>query len=415
MHSYTIFIRMCLMIQVGFSTVSCKDSDRNSSGSQADHTMKELQSLPYVNWTPSGDCQSKAGVQVNIAGAHSGVHLYTSMTRNLALLVDMSGQLLHTWNFPATGDKRTFITRTHAELRSDGLYVQSVDTNSFLKLDWESNVLFDIKITAHHDFEFLPDGDIAILANENRLVQHGGRQLPILDDIVVIIDSQGKIKRKFSLFPQLSTFVSADAWSKLQQAVADGDTEPGQDKPHDLFHTNSIQWIRWPDRGGESAILLSIRNLSRIVILGGEPLQVIWSSAAGAVQEQHHATLLDDGSILVFDNGVQNRRSRVVKFDRQGQIEVVFETDKFYTERAGAVQQLGNGNYLITDSGQGRAFEIDKNKQIVWDYWNPVCVDGKREMLYRVERVDQADYLAARGQRDNHGRPGTDNSGSTDR
>ena len=43
----------------------------------------------------------------------------------------------------------------------------------------------------------------------------------------------------------------------------------------------------------------------------------------------------------------------------------------FYSEFCGASQRLANGNTLITESGQGRAFEVTSAGDIVWEFHNP--------------------------------------------
>ena len=43
----------------------------------------------------------------------------------------------------------------------------------------------------------------------------------------------------------------------------------------------------------------------------------------------------------------------------------------FYSPFVSGVQRLKNGNTLITEGVRGRFFEVDTDKEIVWEYWNP--------------------------------------------
>ena len=43
----------------------------------------------------------------------------------------------------------------------------------------------------------------------------------------------------------------------------------------------------------------------------------------------------------------------------------------FYSQTCGLAQRLENGNTLITESDYGRAFEVTREKDIVWEYYNP--------------------------------------------
>jgi hypothetical protein len=43
----------------------------------------------------------------------------------------------------------------------------------------------------------------------------------------------------------------------------------------------------------------------------------------------------------------------------------------FFTRTCGSVQRLANGNTLITESDAGRAFEVTRDKRIVWEFVSP--------------------------------------------
>jgi hypothetical protein len=43
----------------------------------------------------------------------------------------------------------------------------------------------------------------------------------------------------------------------------------------------------------------------------------------------------------------------------------------FYSHSCGSVAALPNGNLLVTESDNGRAFELDRDGEIVWEYSNP--------------------------------------------
>jgi len=52
----------------------------------------------------------------------------------------------------------------------------------------------------------------------------------------------------------------------------------------------------------------------------------------------------------------------------------------------GKHQALPNGNMLITESDNGRAFEIDESGEIVWEFVNLVG-DGKVGIVQEVQRL----------------------------
>ena len=83
------------------------------------------------------------------------------------------------------------------------------------------------------------------------------------------------------------------------------------------------------------------------------------------------------------------------------------EQDSFYTGTRGANQRLANGNTLITESDNGRVFEVDGEGRIVWELRNPNLTD-KREpsVIVRTRRFDDVDFgQLAEGIRSGRGLP----------
>ena len=54
---------------------------------------------------------------------------------------------------------------------------------------------------------------------------------------------------------------------------------------------------------------------------------------------------------------------------------------------------LPNNNLLVTESEEGHVFELDPNREVVWEWWHPEMFDdpskknyGKRHDIYRAMR-----------------------------
>jgi hypothetical protein len=62
----------------------------------------------------------------------------------------------------------------------------------------------------------------------------------------------------------------------------------------------------------EGNLLISLRNVSTLVVLDQETLEVVWSWGADDLEDQHTPEMLSSGNILVFDNGTRalSRSSR---------------------------------------------------------------------------------------------------------
>jgi hypothetical protein len=106
--------------------------------------------------------------------------------------------------------------------------------------------------------------------------------------------------------------------------------------------------------------------------------------------------VLDDGHILVFDNGLARGWSRVLEMDPLSG-EIVWKCEgnlssRFLTEGRGSSQRLPNGNTLIANSNWGDAFAGTQEGEEVWHFWNPWLDDeGHRQVIIRMIRYDATD------------------------
>jgi hypothetical protein len=131
-------------------------------------------------------------------------------------------------------------------------------------------------------------------------------------------------------------------------------------------------------------ILASLRSVSAVVIISRKTGEIIWHLDSTVVAQQHCASELEDGSILVFDNGTFRHHesatySRVIQVSRKDKSIIWEYRDPhpmtFFTPFMGGAQRLENGNTLITEAAFGRIFEVTEKKEIVWEYVNPDFAD----------------------------------------
>ncbi len=98
--------------------------------------------------------------------------------------------------------------------------------------------------------------------------------------------------------------------------------------------------------------------------------------------------------MLIFDNMGNGGFSRILEIDPFTQNAFwKFEgapPRKFYSANCGAVQRLPNGNTLITESNNGRAFEVTRDGTVVWEYVSPFRAGEDNDLiatLYDVVRI----------------------------
>jgi hypothetical protein len=160
-------------------------------------------------------------------------------------------------------------------------------------------------------------------------------------------------------------------------------------------------------------LIVSFRRTSTVGIVDKASGRFRWKWGPGEIDHQHHPTWLDNGHILLFDNGFHRERSsysRVVEVDPQ-----TYETSweyqgdppiSFYSPNISSTEHLTNGNTLICEGAPGRIFEITPNKEIVWEYISPFFVvgataagggpSGKSKSVFRAHRYGP-DHPALRG------------------
>ena len=143
----------------------------------------------------------------------------------------------------------------------------------------------------------------------------------------------------------------------------------------------------------EGNLLVSARNIDSILILDGDTHEILWLWGPNNIGRQHHPRLLENGRILVFDNGLAE--SRVLEVDVHfGEVQWVYEKGaSFFSQWGGGNQRLPNGNTLITESATGHVFEVTPEGERVWEFANPnFNKTGKqRRNIWRMTRIDPAD------------------------
>jgi outer membrane protein assembly factor BamB len=127
-------------------------------------------------------------------------------------------------------------------------------------------------------------------------------------------------------------------------------------------------------------ILVSYRPISTVIRIDRRTGKIVWKLGPPTLAGQHAPTRLENGNILIFDNGV-HRVDDPLPFSRV--IEINPETNEigwtyqdkpvsnFFSPRMGNAQRLPNGNTLINEASFGRFFEVTRDGEIVWEYVNP--------------------------------------------
>jgi len=352
---------------------------------------EKLRSLPYASWKPIDK------KEVDITGvtkydpelACNGVNLFFTDKLAGGFLFDMTGRILHRFT-----DKRE--RKSQWKLIEPYLddFLVLIDNYAMFRIDWDSNVKWTRVIPFHHDIAVGDNGDIYSIANLKVLLPVYCPNEPIYDNILLILTDQGEVKKGISfanMVIQHKDLFHAAMHPPKREHCYDKDA-------WDVFHINTVEVINRDVYDGDKKlfgkgdVLFCIRHLNVIGAVNIEKEDIIWYWGLGELEYPHHPSLLDNGNILLFDNGNQRRYSRVIEVDpRSG--EIVWEykgvpPKSFFSFDRGSAERLPNGNTLIADSSQGRIIEVTKNGEVVWEFYNPVVdkKENKRAMIYRMVR-----------------------------
>ncbi len=139
---------------------------------------------------------------------------------------------------------------------------------------------------------------------------------------------------------------------------------------------------------------MSIRELNAVAVIDLDMPRVVWLWGPNNTARQHSARILDRGTIILFDNGVDS--SRVIEVN-PATYDIVWEFPgdsnfRFFSETVGSGQAVPNGNVLITDTHGSRAFEVTRDRRIVWEWRSPHRTGRSGELvasLFPMTRVDR--------------------------
>jgi len=191
--------------------------------------------------------------------------------------------------------------------------------------------------------------------------------LEIQDDVVNRIDPKtGEVTGNISLYEILQDYDGINIKDRFEDNLLQGrsiengvrsggqyTTDSGSIK---LFHGNAITTLNknFSDQFSKNRILFSLRNLDLVIL-------VDWN----------HTTITENNTVMIYDNGWETRNyTRVVKVNPQTNNIIEEYTadprENFYSQFMGSAQELPNGNLLIANSMNDRAFEINSDGETVW-------------------------------------------------
>jgi Arylsulfotransferase (ASST) len=313
-----------------------------------------------------------------------GFTLFAPMSGSVVYLVDLQGNVEHTWQMPYPS-QYGYLTE-----RGTLFYNGVLPTGRFaaqptalaggvvLEANWKGSVLWELRQPDHHhDGRLLSNGNVLLLC---------ATELP--DDIATQVvggvpgtEVNGKILGDYLV--EMTTD-GQTVWEWRTWEHLDPDTHPLT-----MPSNNRADWT-WGNAVHElpdGNILLSMRHLSTIVRINRQTDDIDWELGPPPLSGAHGVNPLANGNYLIFDNGPYRVDqgtiapvnfapfSRVLEVDPSTNTIVWTYTDparaSLWSPLISNPQRLPNGNTLINEGLFGRFFEVTPDGDTVWEYVNP--------------------------------------------
>lgn len=350
---------------------SKRSRDRSRSGKRS-RRDKQIANLGYVDFALEEAAADDSGVVfIDSERSYPGYNLITMVKPRRAELIDSAGNLVNAWHQGDGGQWERSVLLDNGDL----LVVSFTNPHSLLRLTWDNEVLWKREGMWHHDVTQTPDGTLAGLIWVYRREPAIHARIDIMDSIISRFSPESQADERRSLYDVLAARPDLFTFGKGRRREA----SEGRKERIDLIHANSLRWIEISDPPTDSPIyqpgnvIVCLRHQDTVVIFNWETSELLWVWGRGEIDGPHDAQVLANGNILIFDNGRENKRSRVVEVDPLSK-KMVWKYEApnprdFYSTARGGNQRLPNGNTLITESNKGRAFEVTPEGETVWKYF----------------------------------------------
>jgi hypothetical protein len=348
--------------------------------------VDRLRALGYVGIVPAAADRQGSGVVRRDPRAAAGYSLFNSPNLCSAAVVDEEGRIANYWSAAPCARWASV-----ALLPTGDLLVAGIDEGPggpesqtarryLMKLSWQGRILWKRRLSVHHAVEPLASGQLLVLLAQTRPIPEIDAALPVRDNRIALLSPDGTELESVSLYDLLR---AAGPGVRVQKV---GGARQGE---IDLLHANALRWI------APAQVLVTIRHQDLVALVDWSAKRISWAWGQGQISGPHDGTVLPDGRLLVFDNGLSRGWSRVLEVDRaRGQVVWSYaapDRGSFFTVSRGSNQRLPNGNTLIAESDKGRAFEVTPGGEIVWEFLNPFrSAKGERAALGTIRRFERA-------------------------
>lgn len=325
--------------------------------------------------------------------AFEGYTLFAPWGGKSAWLVDMQGRFVHRWTMPnIPGENCVLLPNGHLLYSGkdlDGPVMIGGAGGWLYEADWDGNIVWQHRDPyMHHDFYRMDNGNTMVL----RWVKVPAELVPQVQGGVPDTERDGVMWTDSfqEIAPDGEVVWEWLAYEHLDPAV---DVICPLCARAEWTHCNSCCVLPNGD------ILTTYRSTDWMLVIDKATGSVKWRWGQEELAHPHNPTMLDNGHILVFDNG-NHRRLHPLNFSRVLEIdpasgEIVWEfkeksLDDFYSSIVSGCQRLPNGNTLVCEGHFGRVFEVTSDGEKVWEFTSPFFYQhdlfGPSNQMFRAYR-----------------------------
>lgn len=347
----------------------------------------------------------------NTDRSYEGLNLVVRIAAERALsaeIMDMDGNILHNWDldwFKIWPDAEHLpdwriprsIPGTHVHgsvVMGNGDLIYNYNLLGLVRLGMDGKVVWRLPYQTHHSVHRADDGNLWVCGMKEHTkpdARFANRSLPFDEYTILEVSPEGTILQEWSV----ADILRKNGWAGLLyfgDKVSKGDLAES-----DVLHMNDVELF--PDAMkegifGQGDILVSLRDINTVFVFNRHTEKIKFISIAQVVR-QHDPDFIDGNTISIFDNnniapeedGPQSQIVIISALDNSSRIFYKGTPENpFYSFVGGKHQWLPNGDLLISESVNGRAFEINRQGEIVWEYIN--YVDEKTVgLLSEVQRL----------------------------
>ncbi len=264
----------------------------------------------------------------------------------------------------------------------DGGLVFNFEHLGLVRIDARGNVLWKLPYRTHHSVFRDESGNLWVSGQINHYENVPGFECfdpseknPTIEPTVLKVSPDGEILTEIRLFNLLK---KNDLLGLLVMSTTSNHTTQVDG---DLLHLNDVEVFPASKREGfftHGDIMISLRNTNTILVFNQNDQQIKYQRT-GSFVRQHDPDFVNGNTVSIFDNfnialGNEPAFSRILIHSAAGEPDSIYYTgtkkEPFFTNIMGKHQWLENGHLLITESTSGRVFELDANKNIIWEYIN---------------------------------------------